>query len=103
MVTAIDREALDSALAALGSIVDRPPAEGSVRFEGITPIPVEPVPGQELDVPAAESVLQREWAFGRPVVLPLTVLPPITDGAGRGRRHREGRQAGGVRSGRGGR
>lgn len=77
--TDTDQAALDSALAGLASIVDRPAAEGSVRFEGATPVPVEPVPGQALDVPAAETVLQREWAFGKPVPLPLTVLPPTTD------------------------
>ena len=77
--TVTNQEALDSALASLGSIVDRPAAEGSVRFEGTTPVPVDPVPGHALDVPAAESLLQREWAFGEPVALPLNELPPTTD------------------------
>ncbi|HVH23793.1 MAG TPA: VanW family protein [Pseudonocardia sp.] len=79
VVTATDQEALDSALAALATIVDRPPAEGAVRFEGVNPVAVDPVPGRALDVPAAEAVLQREWAFGRPIALPLTELPPLTD------------------------
>ncbi len=73
-----NQEALDAALVALGPVVDHPPTEGSVRFEGITPVPVQPVPGQQLDVAGAERVLQREWALGRPVALPLIVLPPIT-------------------------
>ena len=77
--TATDQEALDSALASLGSIVDLPATEGSVRFEGTTPVPVDPVPGHALDVPAAETLLQREWAFGQPVALPLNELPPTTD------------------------
>ncbi len=78
VVSTTDSEALDAALAALVPIVDHPPIEGTVAFEGATPVPVQPVPGQQLDVPAAESVLQREWAFGRPVPLPIIVLPPIT-------------------------
>jgi vancomycin resistance protein YoaR len=50
-----------------------------VRFEGTTPVPVDPVPGHALDVPAAEALLQREWAFGQPIALPLDELPPTTD------------------------
>jgi vancomycin resistance protein YoaR len=78
VASSVDTEALDSALAGLGPIVDRPPVEGSVKFEGTTPTPVLPVPGQQLDVPRAKSVLQREWALGRPIPLPMNVVPPIT-------------------------
>lgn len=78
VVTRSDGEALDAALEELSPIVDKAPVEGSVRFDGTEPAPVDPVPGQKLDVPAAAAVLQVEWAFGLPVALPLTVLPPST-------------------------
>jgi vancomycin resistance protein YoaR len=78
VATAADRDALGPALAELGPIVDRPPAEGTVRFEGTTPVPVDPVPGQQLDQPAAMTVLERDWASGVPVALPLIELPTLT-------------------------
>ncbi|MFC4946874.1 VanW family protein [Pseudonocardia sp. GCM10023141] len=80
-VTTVDRTALESALAQLSPIVDRAPAEGTVRFEGTSPVPVQPVPGQKLDVPAASAALQQEWAAGGTVALPLVTLPPITTSA----------------------
>ncbi|WP_300018399.1 VanW family protein [Pseudonocardia sp.] len=81
VATTVDREALGPAIAELGPIVDRLPAEGTVRFEGTTPVPVDPVPGQQLDQQAAIGVLEREWASGVPVALPLTPLPPLTTAA----------------------
>jgi vancomycin resistance protein YoaR len=73
-----DDQALAAALEQLAPVVDRAPVEGGVRFEGVTPVPVDPVPGQRLDIPAATTVLTREWATGRPVALPLTELAPTT-------------------------
>ena len=73
-----DDQALAAALEQLAPVVDRAPVEGGVRFEGVTPVPVEPVPGQRLDVAAATAVLTREWATGRPVALPLSELAPTT-------------------------
>jgi vancomycin resistance protein YoaR len=78
VVTTADPVALNSAVGALAPIVDRPPAEGSVRFEGATPQPVDPVPGQQLDQPAAVEVLTRDWAIGGPVALPILELPTTT-------------------------
>lgn len=78
VVTAVDREAVEGALGELAPIVNRPPDEGTVRFEGTTPVPVDPVPGQRLDQAAAIDVLEREWASGVPVALPLITLPPET-------------------------
>jgi vancomycin resistance protein YoaR len=78
VVTATDPQALDAALAELAPIVDKAATEGSVRFEGSTPVPVDPVPGQQLDVSAAADVLRQDWATGRSVALPLTELPPTT-------------------------
>ena len=78
VVTSADAEAVDSALQQLVPVVNRPPAEGSVRFEGVTPVPVPPVDGQELDLAGANDVLQRDWTNGTPVRLPVRVLEPTT-------------------------
>jgi vancomycin resistance protein YoaR len=78
VATTADPEAVDSKLQQLTPIVDRPPAEGSVRFEGVTPVPVPPVDGQELDLPAAHQVLERDWINGATVQLPVRVLEPTT-------------------------
>ena len=55
VATDVDDEALDSALQQLAPVVNKPPVEGTVRFEGVTPVPVPPVDGQELDLDAATS------------------------------------------------
>jgi vancomycin resistance protein YoaR len=78
VVTTKNDDSLTAALEELSPIVDKAPVEGSVRFEGVTPVPVDPVAGQQLDVPAAAGVLQRDWASGRLVALPLNELPPST-------------------------
>lgn len=78
VATTVDRDAVGAALGELGPIVDRLPAEGTVRFEGATPVPVDPIPGQQLDQPAAIGVLERDWASGVPVALPLITLDALT-------------------------
>jgi vancomycin resistance protein YoaR len=78
VVSTADPDAVDSALQQLVPVVNRPPAEGTVRFEGVTPVPVPPVPGQELDLEGASEVLQRDWTLGTPVRLPVRVLEPTT-------------------------
>jgi vancomycin resistance protein YoaR len=78
VVTTADDDAVDGALGQLVSIVNRPPAEGAVRFEGVTPVPVPPVDGQDLDLPAAREVLERDWTSGSTVQLPTRVLKPTT-------------------------
>ncbi|WP_218597106.1 VanW family protein, partial [Pseudonocardia oceani] len=78
VATTVDRVAVDGALGELGPIVDRQPVEGTVRFDGVTPVAVDPVPGQQLDKEHALDVLARDWASGRPVNLPLFPLPALT-------------------------
>ncbi|MCY7342703.1 MAG: VanW family protein, partial [Pseudonocardia sp.] len=78
VVTTTDRAALDSALEELAPVVDTVPTEGAVKFEDTKPVAVEPVPGQRLDQPAAAEVLERQWADGATVALPLVELPPTT-------------------------
>ena len=82
VVTSADRAQLTGALEALRPQTDLPPAEGTIRFEGARPIPVDPVPGQNLDVPAAAAVVRAGWAGGAPVPLPVTTVPVVTTADG---------------------
>ncbi len=78
IVTRSDPAALEAALTELKPVVDKPAVEGNIRFEGVTPQPVNPEPGQQLDVRAAAAVLARDWASRAPVALPLTPVDPMT-------------------------
>ena len=78
VATDVDADALDSALQQLAPVVSKQPVEGTVRFDGVTPVPVPPVDGQELDLDAAKQTLEREWTSGERVHLPVRVLPPTT-------------------------
>ncbi|MGI9001411.1 MAG: VanW family protein [Pseudonocardia sp.] len=77
-VNVVDAPALNAALEELAPIVDKAPVEGTVQFDGTTPVPVDPVAGQRLDVGAAAEVLRRDWAGGGLVILPLVELAPTT-------------------------
>ena len=78
VATLVDEEALDSALQQLAPVVDKQPVEGTVRFEGVTPVPVPPVDGQSLDLAVAKQTLERDWTSAERVALPTTVLHPTT-------------------------
>ena len=78
VATDVDADALDSAVAQLAPVVSKQPVEGTVRFEGVTPVPVPPVDGQDLDLDAAKQTLEREWTSGERVHLAVRVLPPTT-------------------------
>ena len=78
VVTTADDQALTTAVEQLGPVVNTEPVEGTVRFEGATPVAVDPVPGQQLDPPAAVQAIKADWASGVPVALPLISLPALT-------------------------
>ncbi|SDF48279.1 VanW family protein [Pseudonocardia oroxyli] len=78
VVNKADERSVLTALEQVKPVVDKAPVEGTVRFEGTTPIAVAPVPGQELDLQAAVGVLESEWASGAPVALPLIPQATIT-------------------------
>ena len=82
VATTADRERLVGALEALRLQADRPPAEGTIRFEGTMPVPVDPVPGQNLDVAGATEAMLAGWASGRPVALPVREIPVSTTSEG---------------------
>ncbi len=73
VITSTDDKKLDAALTALQPKIDRAPAEGTVKFEGVKPVPVDPRPGQKLDVAGARSALVAGWASGDQVALPVAV------------------------------
>ncbi|WP_297623757.1 VanW family protein [Nocardia sp.] len=54
---------------------DRQPVEGGIVFEQDRPVPVRPVPGRVLDVPAARTALAEHWADGSVLALPVTETP----------------------------
>ncbi|HEX6403105.1 MAG TPA: VanW family protein [Pseudonocardiaceae bacterium] len=82
VVTAEDRTALSNAVQALRTQTDREPVEGTIRFEGARPIPVEPRTGQHLDVPATTDLIQARWIGGGTVRAPVTTQPVRTTPAG---------------------
>jgi vancomycin resistance protein YoaR len=71
-----DNGALGDALDAVGALVHRDPTDAGVRFDGITPVPVQAAPGADLDVPAAVAEVRRQWLTGTPIVLPLRATEP---------------------------
>jgi vancomycin resistance protein YoaR len=78
VVTKGNQPALTAALEGLRAQIDREPVEGTIRFEGARPIPVDPKPGQRLDVPAASNVVLGIWVRGGTVQVPVATLPVST-------------------------
>jgi vancomycin resistance protein YoaR len=78
VVNKADERSVLTALEQVKPVVDKAPVEGTVRFEGATPIAVPPVPGQQLDLQAAVGVLESDWASGAPVALPLIPEATVT-------------------------
>ncbi|WP_459548431.1 VanW family protein [Nocardia sp. X0981] len=75
VATAVDEAELSDTFAEL-SVYDQPPVEGSVEFQGIQPVAVNPVPGRMLDQPAARTVLTEQWATASTLDLPVATAPP---------------------------
>jgi vancomycin resistance protein YoaR len=75
VVSTRDEAALASAVDGLRDDTDRASREGTVVFEGATPVPVDPSTGQNLNGEGAEAALIEKWAFGRTVELPVDVVP----------------------------
>ncbi|GAB2975233.1 vanomycin resistance protein VanB [Amycolatopsis acidiphila] len=75
VATRADKAQLVNTLENLRPQVDRHPVEGSIRFDGATPVPVEPEQGQQLRVDDAAIAVLTDWASGRPVTLPVQQTP----------------------------
>ncbi|GAA5159306.1 MULTISPECIES: VanW family protein [Amycolatopsis] len=75
VVTQADKAQLVNTLQNLRAQVDREPTEGGIRFEGATPVAVEPKQGQQLQVDDAAIAVLADWASGHPVTLPVRQTP----------------------------
>jgi vancomycin resistance protein YoaR len=82
VVTQADQETLGKQVDALRARTDREPAEGTIRFDGTTPVAVEPKSGQTIDRDKAVEVMTADWANGTTITLPVTVKPVNTTTAG---------------------
>lgn len=78
VVTADDEGKLAAAVDGLRGTVDREPVEGTVRFDGTTPVAVEPRQGQKLDSARAIEAVRARWASGDVVELPVGTTPVKT-------------------------
>lgn len=81
-VSSSDREQLVAALQEVSPQLGLEPTDGNIRFEGTKPIPVNPVPGQNLDIQHAADAVQAKWAEGKTIPLPVTQLPVSTSREG---------------------
>jgi vancomycin resistance protein YoaR len=82
ITTTTDDKKLAAAVEALRPQIDREPAEGTVTFEGVTPVGVDPKPGQKLDVPGARDALVDGWASGKQITLPVAITKVKTTAEG---------------------
>lgn len=82
VVTQVDPEALGEQVDELSASANHEPVEGTIRFEGTTPVAVEPQPGQTIDREPAIAALTAHWADGTTVELPVTTRPVNTTLAG---------------------
>jgi len=82
VVTSEDDAALTAAVQALRGQTDRDPVEGTIRFEGTRPVPVEPRTGQHLDVAPTTELIRSRWPGGGTVIAPVTTQPVRTTAAG---------------------
>lgn len=82
VATTKDDKKLAAAVEALRPNIDREPAEGTVQFDGVNPVAVDPKPGQKLDVPGTEKVLVDGWATGQQLKLPVAITEVKTTADG---------------------
>jgi vancomycin resistance protein YoaR len=80
--TTTDNAALTAAVEGLRAETDREPAEGGVKWNGATPVAIEPKQGQKLDAPAARDALVDSWATGETIELPVDTTPVRTTAEG---------------------
>lgn len=75
VVTRADGPKFDAAMEGLRAKADREPVEGTVRFDGVRPVAVEPIPGRKLDTAAAAKEVRSRWISGEVVELPVLPKP----------------------------
>jgi vancomycin resistance protein YoaR len=82
VATTTDDKKLAAAVETLRPQIDREPAEGTVTFDGVTPVAVDPKPGQKLDAAGAQDALINGWASGKRITLPVAVTEVKTTAEG---------------------
>ncbi|MCT2586414.1 VanW family protein [Actinophytocola gossypii] len=82
IVTTTDNARLTAAVDALRAETDREPADGGIKWDGVTPVAIEPKQGQKLDADGARQALVDGWATGRTVELPVDTTPVKTTAEG---------------------
>ncbi|MGH3877611.1 MAG: VanW family protein [Actinophytocola sp.] len=82
VATTTDNSALTAAVEVLRDNTDRKPTEGGIKFEGVTPIAIEPKQGQTLDGEGARKALVDGWATGEAIELPVDSTPVKTTAEG---------------------
>jgi vancomycin resistance protein YoaR len=79
--TKTEQTRLAGAIDELRSKVDREATEGTIRFDGVTPVVVEPKQGQKLDLAAAKQAVLDKWATGQTIELSVSTTPVKTSAA----------------------
>ncbi|GAA3364522.1 VanW family protein [Saccharopolyspora gregorii] len=67
-----DEQQVVAALEQVKPRLERPASEGTIKFEGATPVAVEPVTGRSVDVQVAADQVMADWAKGGAVQVPFT-------------------------------
>jgi vancomycin resistance protein YoaR len=78
VVVAVDEPRLRAAVLRLAKQVDRSAREGAVRFDGTTPVAVQPQSGRRLDVVETARRLVDGYLTDAPVALPVEETPVKT-------------------------
>lgn len=77
-VSAGDRDQLVDTIEEIKPQLDREAREGTIRFNGDSPEPVDPLTGREVDVRQATDMVISDWAESGPVDVPFSEEPVQT-------------------------
>ncbi|MFC0625880.1 VanW family protein [Kribbella deserti] len=76
-VVIADKTKLDAAIGRVAKLIDQPATEGSITFEGVTPVQHQPAAGITLDKAGAAEAITKGYPFaGEPIALPADVTEP---------------------------
>ncbi|MEO5834362.1 MAG: VanW family protein, partial [Nakamurella sp.] len=80
LIATVDGPALTTELQSIATASDVAPVDGALTVVGTTVTVVEPVAGEQLDVPAAATLITTAWTSGEPasvggLTLPVTEQP----------------------------
>ncbi|SEP53528.1 VanW family protein [Amycolatopsis saalfeldensis] len=76
VVSSGDEQAIARVVTGLRPAVEQALVEGDVRFDGLTPVPIQPQAGRQLDEAAAKNALVSAWAGRDRIELPIRTLQP---------------------------